>query len=164
MCLQLLWVNCVPLKDAGILTPGPYKPDLPGCFVFADAIRLRGSDTRLRWGPKSNEWYCFFPFFFSFPYFGHTQGIWKFLGQGFNPSPICDLFHSCSNAESFIHCSTVGIAVNGILIRRIRFGDCCGLWRFALSSPNSDVQTIISLHNGIGMGPLEYNHGALLMR
>ena len=28
-------------------------------------------------------------------------GIWKFLGQGFNPSCSCNLCHSCGNTRSF---------------------------------------------------------------
>ena len=43
--------------------------------------------------------YSFFFFFFNF--FCHTHGIWKFLGQGLNLSPSCDLCHSCSNTGSF---------------------------------------------------------------
>ena len=42
--------------------------------------------------------FFFFIFFF---FYSHTRGIWKFLGQGLNPSWSCDLLHSCSNARSF---------------------------------------------------------------
>ena len=31
----------------------------------------------------------------------HLQHIWKFLGQGLNPSCSCHLCHSCSNTRSF---------------------------------------------------------------
>ena len=34
-------------------------------------------------------------------FLGHTCGIWKFPGQGLNPSCSCDLCCSCSNARSF---------------------------------------------------------------
>ena len=37
--------------------------------------------------------------FFSF--YGHTHSIWKFPGQGLNPSHSCKLSHSCCNAGSF---------------------------------------------------------------
>ena len=40
--------------------------------------------------------FCVFCFLFFF-FFGHTRGIWKFLGQGSNLSCICNLYHSCSN-------------------------------------------------------------------
>ena len=50
--------------------------------------------------------------FFSFLFlkqfsYGHTWGIWKFLGQGMNPSRSCNLPHSGSNAGSFtpLHCA-----------------------------------------------------------
>ena len=46
-------------------------------------------------------------FFFSF--FGHTHGIWKFPGQGSNPSHCFDLHHSCSNTRSLTHGSGLGI-------------------------------------------------------
>ena len=39
---------------------------------------------------------CFFLFFN-----GHTCSVWKFLGQGLNPSCSCDLCHRCSNTGSF---------------------------------------------------------------
>ena len=32
---------------------------------------------------------------------GYIQGMWKFLGQGLNPSCSCDLCHRCSNTGSF---------------------------------------------------------------
>ena len=47
--------------------------------------------------------FFFFPIFslFLLLFHGHTQGIWKFLGQGLNLSHSSDLPHSCSNAGSF---------------------------------------------------------------
>lgn len=39
----------------------------------------------------------FLLFFFSVP---PSSDIWKFLGQGSNPSCSCDLCHSCSDARS----------------------------------------------------------------
>ena len=39
--------------------------------------------------------------FFSFFFYGHSRGMWKFLGWGLNPRCSCDLCHNCSNAESF---------------------------------------------------------------
>ena len=35
-------------------------------------------------------------------------GIWKFPGQGSNPSHNCDLCHSFGNTRSLTHCATVG--------------------------------------------------------
>ena len=46
-------------------------------------------------------------FFFFFKH--HTHSIWKFLGQGLNPSHICDLCHSWGNAESFNSLCQAGI-------------------------------------------------------
>jgi len=40
---------------------------------------------------------------------GHLHGIWKFLGQGLNLSPSCDLHHSCSHTRSLTHCARPGI-------------------------------------------------------
>lgn len=40
-------------------------------------------------------------------FFGHTRGIWKFLGPGLNPSGSCNLRCSCRNAGSN-HCSRPG--------------------------------------------------------
>ena len=34
-------------------------------------------------------------FFFLSGFFSHTCGIWKFLGQGLNPSQSCNLHHNC---------------------------------------------------------------------
>ena len=50
----------------------------------------------MRFGGGS--WFCIF-----FSFFGCTGSIWKFLGQGLNPSHICDICLSCSNAESLTH-------------------------------------------------------------
>ena len=41
--------------------------------------------------------------------FGHTHGIWKFLGQGLNTSCSCDLCHGCSNTGYLTHCTWRGI-------------------------------------------------------
>ena len=38
-----------------------------------------------------------------FFFFGCICNMWKFLGQGLNPSRNCDLCHSCINAESLMH-------------------------------------------------------------
>ena len=35
--------------------------------------------------------------------------FWKFLGQGLNLSPSCDLCLSCSNTRSLTHCAGPGI-------------------------------------------------------
>ena len=42
-------------------------------------------------------------------FFGCTRGIWKFPGQGLNPSHSCDLCHSWGNAGSLTHCARPGI-------------------------------------------------------
>ena len=41
-------------------------------------------------------------------FYGHTWGIWKFPGQGLNPSCSCDLCCSCSNPVSFNPLCQVG--------------------------------------------------------
>ena len=57
---------------------------------------------------KISEVLCFcFCGFFLFFFFGYTHGIWKFLGQGWNPNQSCDLCHSYSNTWSLTHCTTV---------------------------------------------------------
>ena len=48
-------------------------------------------------------------FFFFFPFLSCPCGIWKFPGQGSNPSQSCNLCHSCSNAWSLTHCVGPGI-------------------------------------------------------
>ena len=47
-----------------------------------------------------NHWSIPIVFFF-FLFYGCTCGVWKFPGQGLNPSHSCDLCHSCSNVEFF---------------------------------------------------------------
>ena len=37
--------------------------------------------------------------------FDHTRGMWKFLGQGYNPSHSCSLSHSCGNTRSLTCCA-----------------------------------------------------------
>ena len=52
----------------------------------------------------SSETFSFFRAFFFF-FSGCTLGIWSSCGQGSNPSCICNLHHSCSNARSLTHCA-----------------------------------------------------------
>ena len=52
-------------------------------------------------------WSLFVCFVFSL--FGHTHSIWKFPGQGSNPSQSCNLHHSCSNTRPLTHCAGPGI-------------------------------------------------------
>ena len=54
-----------------------------------------------------NIWPLFGILFFLF--FGHPCDIWKFPGQGSNPSWSCNLCHSCINAGSPAHCTRLGI-------------------------------------------------------
>ena len=51
---------------------------------------------------------CLLVFRFFVFWGGHTQHMWKFPGQGLNPSCICDLCHRCSNSGSLTYCTTVG--------------------------------------------------------
>ena len=44
----------------------------------------------------------------SFPFFGCIWSMQKFPGQESNPSHICNLPHSCGNADSLTHCTTAG--------------------------------------------------------
>ena len=48
--------------------------------------------------------YEYLSFFF---FFGHSHSIWKFPGQGLNPSCRCDLHNSCGNAKilNLQHCA-----------------------------------------------------------
>ena len=46
-------------------------------------------------------------FYFLF-FSGLTCSIWKFQGQGLDPSWSCGLCHSCSSAGPLTHCATVG--------------------------------------------------------
>ena len=48
----------------------------------------------------------------NFFFFGHLFGIWKFPGQGSNPSQSFYLRHDCSNASSLTHCTRPGIEQN----------------------------------------------------
>ena len=58
--------------------------------------------------------FYFFNFLFLF-FFGCPWGIWKSLGQGLLLSHSCDLCHSCSNARSLTHCTTVGTPIKTLL-------------------------------------------------
>ena len=61
--------------------------------------------------PKKNygKVYIKFTFFFSFFFFLSCPcSIWKFPGQGLNPSHSHDLHHSCGNTRSSTLCTTVG--------------------------------------------------------
>ena len=49
-------------------------------------------------GDRSKDLFFFF-------FFGHTHGIWKFPGQGSNPSLHFNLCHGCGNARSLTHCA-----------------------------------------------------------
>ena len=55
--------------------------------------------------------YLPFIFLFFISLFGCTCSIWKFLGQGSNPSRICDLCDSCSNSGPLTHCACVGLGI-----------------------------------------------------
>ena len=46
---------------------------------------------------------------FFFFFFSHTCSVWKFPGQGWNPSCSCSLRHSCSNAISSTHCTRLRV-------------------------------------------------------
>ena len=63
--------------------------------------------------------YLPFIFLFFISLFGCTCSIWKFLGQGSNPSRICDLCDSCSNSGPLTHCARSGIkpTASWILVR-----------------------------------------------
>ena len=46
--------------------------------------------------------------YFIYSILADTHGMWKFPGQGLNPSCSCDLHYSCSNTGSLIHCARQG--------------------------------------------------------
>ena len=50
-----------------------------------------------------SHWFFFFNVY--------THGIWKFLGQGLDPSCSCDLQCSCSNTSPLSHCAGPGMKV-----------------------------------------------------
>ena len=68
----------------------PVSKARDGTCVFVDASKIRY--------PLSHNGNAYF-FFLIF--YGYTCSIWKFLGQGLNPSHICDLCYNCSNARPF---------------------------------------------------------------
>ena len=43
-----------------------------------------------------------------FPLFSCTHGIWKFLARVVDPSPSCDLCHSCGHTKSLTCCAIAG--------------------------------------------------------
>ena len=47
--------------------------------------------------------------YLSFDFYDCTNGIWKFPGQGSNPTWSCNLCHSYSNAKSLNHCAKLGM-------------------------------------------------------
>ena len=51
----------------------------------------------------------FFVFVCLFVCFWNLLGIWKFLGQGSNPSRTCSLHHSCGNARSLTQWVSLGL-------------------------------------------------------
>ena len=73
-------------------------------FSFSLAIEHKSWQRKKRGREKvflTGKWLLSFGrqsfFFFSFFFFNLTGIIWKFPGQGLNPSWSCDLHHSCSN-------------------------------------------------------------------
>ena len=48
-------------------------------------------------------------FFCLFVCFCLTCGIWKFLGQGSNPSCSCNPCHSCGNSRFLTHCTRLRV-------------------------------------------------------
>ena len=56
------------------------------------------------------EGYMGFPYTFlsSLLFLSCAHGMWKFTGQGSNPSHSCNLCHSCGNSGSLIHCAPTG--------------------------------------------------------
>lgn len=59
------------------------------------------TDTWVQQGWRPQHKHTKIHFFFLF--FGHTHGIWKFLGQGSNPS------HSSTNARDLTHYARLGL-------------------------------------------------------
>ena len=59
-----------------------------------------------RWFLLYNSLFCLF--------FGCILSIWKFLGQGLNPSHSHNLCHSCSSNGSLTYCNTAGTLYNSM--------------------------------------------------
>ena len=72
----------------------------------ADILALAEEEDGEDMGPSS-----FFFFFFC-----HTHVIWKFLGQGLNPSHSYSVFYCCSNAVSLTYCTTVGTPLKKLFL------------------------------------------------
>ena len=49
--------------------------------------------------------YVFYIYIYIYVFYGSTCGIWKFLGQGSNPSHYCNLHHNCGNTRSLTLCA-----------------------------------------------------------
>ena len=47
--------------------------------------------------------------FFFFSFISCHNSIWKFPGQGLNPIPSCNQYHSCTNARLLTHCTGLGM-------------------------------------------------------
>ena len=82
--------------------PGCAALPIPFClFKFSANTSHKSQDSCL----PQPMWFCslllFFFFFKFFKFYGHTCGIWKFLGQELNSSHSCDLCGSCGNTGSF---------------------------------------------------------------
>ena len=65
---------------------------------------------------RGRRWRGHGPFFFFFFFLSHTHGIWKFLGQGLNPSHSYSVFYCCSNAVSLTYCTTVGTPLKKLFL------------------------------------------------
>ena len=74
------------------------------CWTTRELLKIL---FRKKFGFKQGTDDVIYPFHFFFV--GHTQGIWKFSGQGLNTSHICDPCHRCSNTGSLIHWAGPGI-------------------------------------------------------
>ena len=66
--------------------------------IVSNATDEHGGENIFFWINTQNwDYYTINSIFFN----GHICSVWKFLGQGLNPSCSCDLGPSCSNARTF---------------------------------------------------------------
>ena len=93
------WILFEALSPKALYTPDTLNIKCLCCpclRAFAHAVPPAKSAV-LQWNLVIVQGFFFFP--------GCTLGIWSSCGQGSNPSCICNLHHSCSNARSLTHCA-----------------------------------------------------------
>ena len=81
-------------------------------------------------------------------FFGHSFGMWKFLGQGLNPHSR-NLYHSCSNTRSLTHCITQELPRHGSSILITFYPLMATTYQFVRSYSCAYKEAFISLLKNI---------------